>query len=359
MPSVPADARAAAAVGAQHLRGRDRELLVASAAPCPANVHRRLPARDDACRPCERLGPGQHGARMRDGRRSRFAQHSVLDDERMISTAQRFGRRSTHRFSAAADQAERGAKHPAIARFRRFADLAMLAGTQVPHDCRRVRGQPAESCEHRERVGKRGRVRNGRTGRNHARIVADDIGNRERPANAGGGRKTAPFDGRQVFADGIQRVDVRPGTKQALRRLAFVVERQPLGRNGHHRRRAARQEHKQLISIDRRLCRCSRPKRRAPRCFAPAIGCRMGALERLERRHRRRRRGHDDSAADGAGKRTKRGPRHRLRCLTGGNDLEWPRIVAAGNEGQESARGQDVCVSRSNARPDDGQDIGS
>jgi len=71
-------------------------------------------------------------------------------------------------------------------------------------------------CHYGQRVGARGYVRHGGTGRNNGEIVAWHIGNRERDYSRrrGGDGETTAFDRGQVFSNRVHFGDMRAAFQQ-------------------------------------------------------------------------------------------------------------------------------------------------
>ena len=195
---------------AERQRRGQRELLIPPAATVAGHVHGRLAARQHTERPPGVASPiGGSRLDVRLGRRARLA-----DDRRPAGSAPhspvRGRRRRLPPRRARADPTTR-----VVTRRSSSADFGVSATPpgraldQVRDDGRRKRRSAAEPVEHVERVDKRGRIRHRRARPDHARVVADHVG--EQPgmqAPATGLRKPAALDRRQVLAHAIERGDV-------------------------------------------------------------------------------------------------------------------------------------------------------
>jgi hypothetical protein len=92
----------------------------------------------------------------------------------------------------------------------RASDLALRTARQPMDDGTRIGVFAAEASKDVERISKCARIRYGGTGSDDARIVADDIGDREGQTWAGCARgEPAALDRRKMFANGVERVDIR------------------------------------------------------------------------------------------------------------------------------------------------------
>ena len=113
--------------------------------------------------------------------------------------------------------------------------LVRAAG-QTGDDGTRIRVLAAEPSKDVESVSKCARIRNRGAGCNDAEIVSNDVGDRKGHTRTGStSGEPAALDRREMFADGIERLDVRPGAQQLSGRRLFVFERHVIRRNGHQR----------------------------------------------------------------------------------------------------------------------------
>ena len=187
---------------------------------------------------------------------------------------------------------------------------------EMRHDRRRIRIDAAEPPKHVQGIFERRRIGHRRSRGDEAQIVADDVGNRERPAPARRARRElSSFDSGEVLAHRVERMDVGAGAEQGVGRSSLVVERQAFGGRRHQRRGAARQQHKQLFIGAGGPGNRERP---VPRVFAGRRRHRMAAHDAFEGReagHWARRRRRDPRGHGNPGRRARPAPWPARLCL--------------------------------------------
>ena len=170
----------------------------------------------------------------------------------MIAERRGGGERAGHRVTSRTDHRGSGLREARVAWLGRLRDRAAGALFQARDHGRRICGLSAETAEHVQGVLEPGGVSHRRARRDEAGIVAHDIRDDQRIAGPlRARRQPAAFDGGEMLAHGVERVDVGARAKEPVGRRPLVVERDAIGRNGHQRRRASREQDEQPFTVAR------------------------------------------------------------------------------------------------------------
>ena len=185
-------------------------------------------AAGDHCHRPLRAG-GQRSRPLQDNRphRPRVADNRLLADDDIVAQRARRLCRAVHRVEAAADDARDRSLEARIAGLRRLRDRSFQTGAQVVPRRLREERFDAEAIDIVPRVAIRRRIGNGGPRPDDAEIVADDVGDRETDSRPRCRRREPPaFDGRQVFADRVERSDIGAPLQQRIDGGPLVLERQ-------------------------------------------------------------------------------------------------------------------------------------
>jgi hypothetical protein len=206
---------------------------------------------------------------------ARLALDRIAQDHRRDAGVQRRLRRGLQGVLRSSDQPE---LRSGQARVARLGCLVQRRG-QVPRHGRGRRD--AVLLQDRAGLGEAGRVRHGRAGGDHRRVVPRHVGDRQGD-DARGRRSTrqAPaLDRREVLPDAVHLGDVGAAGEQRAGDRLLVLERQSRRRQGQQRRAAARDQTEQQVF-----------RREPPGPFEDAlggpapggVGHRVGRLDHLD-----------------------------------------------------------------------------
>ena len=261
-----------------------------------------------------------HAPHVRHGRVACLACHRVVHDQHGEPAISRRALGVVQRAALRADHRRGRPRQPRIARRRRLGHLTRGTGLEARDDRFGKHRSAAPPVQNRERLRVGAFVRDGRARGNHREVVANDVRKRQRVGvRRRGRRQKPPLDGGHVLAHGVQLVDVRARLEQPPDRVLLVLERDAVGRQGHQRRPAAREQHQQQVPGAGAAGDVQRPAR-APHA---AVGRhRMTGVHPLHPfRHRRVGRSHAQHCARAARRPVEEGLQHRGRCLARGHHV--------------------------------------